>query len=211
MGVLQQGEYVRAVARHLLYNQSIVNTYYFQVALGNCTETEAMDAILGWLSNLYLTLQNRLKSALQHADVSFSVVNFDQNGKVVTVRPLGVKTWSPGWSYQNTSDAAPLGVCALVSFRTAGLRAVAKKFIGGVVEEQLQSDGTWSSTMLSSLAAFAAYILNPLNDPQAGTAVLQPGIWSKRAAAFQILALVGGALIRAIPAYQRRRKPGVGA
>lgn len=103
----------------------------------------------------------------------------------------------------NPSEMAPHGVCMLFSSRLTGIgRGTAKKFFPGFTEAALVN-GIWDAAVIANMApALADWAANfgSGNDWLPGTFSIAKG--------FRGLALP---VARSTPAYQTRRKPGVGS
>lgn len=107
----------------------------------------------------------------------------------------------------SNGDPLPSGVAALMVAYTDTSKVMGKKYLPGL-SEVAQTAGLWVGPVLAAMLQsclewvdhFAA-----LSDP---TSEWYPGVWSLKAVGFRIFAAHIAA--RDIPAYQRRRKEGVG-
>lgn len=110
------------------------------------------------------------------------------------------------WNPTNSQDEIPRGVAALINLKTTDPDVSGKKYIGGMTDDQLE-DGLWTAGALSNLASFAVDWYAGFVGTDSG-ADWAPGIWSTKDTVFKLA--VSSVVIPSIPAYQRRRKRGVG-
>jgi len=139
------------------------------------------------------------------------VVNYIMQGSSVYKR-VGL-LWNfegqilPDGSGGSIGDPLPSGVAALVTVSTDVSRVMAKKYWPGFSETG-QTAGLWVAGVLTAMAnsglAWAwGYICTHCTDTS-----LFPGVWSLKTGGFKLL--TGAAEVSDVPAYQRRRKAGVG-
>lgn len=102
-------------------------------------------------------------------------------------------------------DAA--GVAGFMHASTAQPKVRGRKFIPGIADEKL-SNGKLTATALAELAILATHYIEDIPEPVGG-GQLGPGVRSNSLSAF--VPFSGSVVITDIPAYQRRRKPGVGS
>jgi hypothetical protein len=112
--------------------------------------------------------------------------------------------------YNNTlgssvAEMMPHGVCYLLQRLTENPRSTAQCFFPGVPENGV-ADGLITASTLPTLIQIADGLTDNLVTTSA--AVLIPGTFSRATATFnKVIGIVG---VPQEPAYQRRRKPGVG-
>jgi hypothetical protein len=117
---------------------------------------------------------------------------------------VGSAPWT--WEGANDTDYFPRGVAALVNAKTTDPDVNGKKYLGGWVEAHA-TDGLWTPSALVYIANFAVEWTTGFVGGTSG-ADWVPAIWSPtRTNAY---ALNGNVVIPTMPAYQRRRKRGVG-
>lgn len=111
-----------------------------------------------------------------------------------------------------TTPMLPVGTAALVVGRTAVPRRVGRKFLPPFATQMVVDDGSWNSDARNALTAFASVwkdefvYENP--SPEALNVTLRAVVGSEETLTFSpIMSAVG----RSVPAYQRRRKPGIGS
>lgn len=177
-----------------------INVFYFEAELvASQTDQDVVDAIETWMENLY-------------DNVASSMDNGVSLGEMPVYRATGVPieweligTGTPTKVGTQTDDMLPHGVSALTRAYSSRSKTIARKYIPGF-SEATQSDGDWVGGTLTALGSFNA-------DWAAGLTLsasnyLFPGVWST-VTGF-IYRLTSEFVILAQPAYQRRRRPGVG-
>ncbi len=112
----------------------------------------------------------------------------------------------PSVTFNSVDSMLPHGVAALVSKNTTRPKTVARKYLPGF-SEGTQTDGEWDAGVLTNLAAYAV-AWRGIKNISAGND-LNPGAFSTITLTVEEFLLA--AVVRAIPAYQRRRTPGVGS
>ena len=117
---------------------------------------------------------------------------------------LGVRNINVAGDAPGTTIAA--AVSAYLMATTLAPKGRGSKYIPGLAETQT-SDGEWSPTALATLSQMLLAYLATIN--ATGGTQLVPGISSRTAQ--QFLPFLAQGLVESIPAYQRRRKPGVGS
>jgi len=105
-----------------------------------------------------------------------------------------------------SGDMLPHGVAAYTQARTTDPDVSASKYWPGLTETS-QSEGNWVSATMTQLAALAAIWVAGDTGAASG-ATLEAGVWSTKNTNF--FAFNGNVVVNGFPAYQRRRKPGVG-
>jgi hypothetical protein len=123
----------------------------------------------------------------------------------------------PLWNLQGTTsivfvpasigDPLPSGVAALIRAKTYVSKVEGKKYLPGL-SELSQTAGLWVAGVLSDLALVAVQWISGFDDLSDSTSHWYPGVWSLKTLDFQSFA--PDAVIPDVPAYQRRRKQGVG-
>lgn len=112
-------------------------------------------------------------------------------------------TFTPG----SAGDPLPSGVAALITWNTYVSKVQGKKYFPGLSESG-QTAGVWVSGVLSALASVAVQWISGFNGLSDSDTHWYPGVWSLKKLAFQSFGTAGQ--IPDVPAYQRRRKAGVG-
>lgn len=117
---------------------------------------------------------------------------------------VGAEAW--GWGPSLATDQLPRGVAALINAKTVDPDVNAKKYVGGLTEAAV-TDGLWTGAILTVLGNYADTWITPYVGGTTG-ATWTPGCWSVKNKTFHQFS--GNVIIPTIPAYQRRRKRGVG-
>jgi len=104
-------------------------------------------------------------------------------------------------------DPLPSGVAALITWNTYVSKVQGKKYLPGLSEGS-QTAGLWIATVLSHLASVAVQWISGFNGLTDSDSHWYPGVWSAKTLGFQSFGTAGQ--IPDVPAYQRRRKAGVG-
>ena len=118
---------------------------------------------------------------------------------------VGSTAW--GWNPSSALDALPRAVALLINCKTSDPDVNGKKYFPGLTEAA-NDDGSWSSGILTTATGFADDWTDPFVGGTSG-ADWTPGVWSPTNTNFYYMS--GAYIIPAEPAYQRRRKRGVGA
>lgn len=173
----------------------VSNVYHFKnISAVNLSENEVLLDVETWLTGLVSELDDFMVDKISFVD--YHVYNVTKD------TPVGSGA-SPGTAGHVLTDALPSGVAALITLDTGVKKTIGKKFYGGCAEAQT-TDGEWESAMM--------LILNGLMDYLFDTQTLNlhewlPGSWNNVLNTFA--PFIAG-IVRSIPAYQRRRKAGVG-
>lgn len=108
----------------------------------------------------------------------------------------------------NGSDPLPSGVAALVTAYTPVSKVIGKKYFPGLSENG-QTAGLWVGSVLAAMLQSGLAWIAPFNLDPSSEGRFYPGVWSLKQALF--VAFAPALSTRDIPAYQRRRKQGVGS
>lgn len=204
---VETGDVVRVTIRYEGPNlEDYQNSYLFAVGLDeSISDSEFLALIEPAMTNLYGGLTGAISSECDPRDISCYVVDYDTvNNKEVITHSIGTTPWTT-IAFTAASEMLPAGVAALANFTTNALKTRLSKYIGGIVEVE-QDDGTFGSSMVGYMTDWIAELLAGITLEVGKTMVY--GGFSK--ATEQFAAATGGAFT-AIPAYQRRRRPGTGS
>lgn len=189
---------IRVTVKSSLPNgSSILNVYHLKkIGGGDLSESDALVDIINWVELLNEQLDDVQVTTLTYDSVDAYNVTQD--------RPVSSGALTGGGTL--AADPLPPGVAALISTDTGQKRGVGRKYIAGI-SEALTTGGEFIAGALVDLAGYADLLTEVYNS---GTtdADWQAGIYKKLGAQFHPFI---GWLVSAIPAYQRRRKPGVGS
>lgn len=114
----------------------------------------------------------------------------------------------PDGDGESIGDPLPSGVAALVTVTSGVSRVMSKKYIPGL-SEAASTAGLWIAGVLVALGQTGLAWRNGWVGTHMTDTNLFPGVWSLKTGGFQVLQ--GSAEVADVPAYQRRRKAGVGA
>lgn len=197
----ETGEILRTTARYSAPASSqMQNIFHHQVVGASVDDLEAANTINNWMTNDWAV--DWAESAALSAeleDISVDVVNVD--GTVV--RAIAV------YLIQQTgllpSPVLPAANAAYILLKTIVPKIRGIKYIPGFSETAVD-DGEWTSAAIVDMGFLLldyAKTLEPM-----GAAELIPGVPAPSIGVFEPFLDTG--ILETIPAYQRRRKPGVG-
>lgn len=198
MAITHDGDVLRITARmNLLSTGAVENVYTMRWnGLLSSEDGPVMTHVSTYLEDLVSDVTNFQPGDLKYIDVEG--FNHTQS------RPMPTVNWPTLTEGAGSGDYLPPGVSALAFFRTGLSRVIARKFLGPVLES-LNTNGFFTSAVLTSLSSFIGKMLSPdISLIDAGT--LTPGVISK-AGTFHALTDGTGS---SSPAYQRRRRAGRG-
>lgn len=181
-------------------NQNVFNCV-ISGAGGPWDEDDVLDDCEDWLDNLYANLTTIVTNTVD--GLSTIVYKYDAVGDDWDEVGTNPFTWNP------TGDAnqvLPRGVAGLVTAKSTDPDTDARKYLAGFLEAQLV-DTLWSAATVVFMAAFGADWVLPFVGA-ATAADFTPAVWSVVDTVAK--SLVDTIIIPTIPAYQRRRKQGVG-
>ena len=200
VGSYAAGDVVRAFAE-LSYDGQIQfgNVFHWQVDGGATggTDDAFAAAALAWLETVYTNFKGPMVDNAKFEQVTFYNVTQD--------RPAGVYAWPTLVDGDSTGNALPEGVAALVVLYTDVKRVIGKKYFGGIGTVALD-DRVWDGSLQLAMQGAGSAMLSPFTVGAADAVV--HGIYRRSLGTFVQLRSYA---IRALPAYQRRRKPGVGS
>lgn len=197
------GDILRVVAIYAWTDGNIMQNVFNAVVTGGGSPWDDVDIVgdaLDWLDTMYATISVDISDAVDGAEVrvyKYDAIDDDWD-------EVGSDDWT--WNPSNGSDRTPTGVAALINCKTTDPDVNGKKYIGGYTEGS-PVNGIWDTTTLTRLALWGAEWVQGFTGAVSG-ASWAPGVWSPTSTLF--VAMSGAVLIPTIPAYQRRRKVGVG-
>lgn len=140
-------------------------------------------------------------------DLLTTTTHFDQVMIYNETQDQPVGTYAPVIAAGTVAtDPLPSGVAFLVSLYTGFKRTIGKKFIAGF-PEAATTLGEWGPATLGAVAVLATYWIGPQN-PSVGYSFTMCTF--KKTLLLKVAHAISGGIVRATPAYQRRRKIGVG-
>lgn len=167
---------------------------------GPFDEADVVDDMLDWVEAMYLNIVDRVSDELDGSEIRVYIYDsvdedYDEIGSAV-------------WTFNPTdvNSQSPRGVAGLLNCKTADADVNGKKYLPGSTEAGVD-EGLWSTGELLDYAAFAVDWVTGFVGATSGASFF-PGVWSPTNLAYY--AMSGTVIIPTIPAYQRRRKQGVG-
>jgi hypothetical protein len=197
------GTILRVVVTLLWTDGNIIQNIFNAVVTGGGSPWDDDDIVLdaiSWAEDLYANVTTFVGTEIDGSQVQ--VYEYDAVDDDWDEVGSGPFVWDP----TGNTDELPRGVAGLINLKTTDPDVSGKKYVGGLVEGDL-SEGLWSAATVAALLNFAVSWYTGF----AGTdsaATWTPGIWSIVETVFK--AAVAQVIIPTIPAYQRRRKRGVG-
>lgn len=197
------GAILRIVAS-LLFPESVIaqNVFYavFADTGGSDDEQDVVDDLAEWLEDAYALLDGFIDTSVALTDIKVYVYDsIDDDWDEVGQASIGL-------GFSGAPDMLPHGVAYLTHAKTTDPDVQAGKFVGGFTEGG-QSDGIWLAAINTVMATWgAAWVTSFIGTLTGGT--FGPGVWSVAQHVFKLFN--GTIVLNSIPAYQRRRKPGVG-
>lgn len=197
------GDILRVVATVAWTDGNLQQNVFNAVITGSggpFTDGDIADDAEAWVANMFANLVSNMSDECDGSSVAvykYDAIDDDWD-EVATV----------GWTFNPTGtiEQLPRGVAALILGRTTDPDVYGKKYLGGLIEANL-TDGLCSSAFLITMLAVAADWITPFVGGTSG-ASWTPGVWS--VVKGSLLPFVTSYTANAIPAYQRRRKRGVG-
>ncbi len=167
---------------------------------GPWDDQDIADDAEAWMDNMYANLVTLLSTFVDGSQVQ--VYKYDAVGLDWDEVATNTFTFLP----TDTGSELPRGSAGLITARTTNPDVIGKKYIGGLTETFL-TQGLWSGGTLVLFLAMAADWIIPFTGGVSG-ATWTGGVWSVKDSVLypftDNIAAIG------IPAYQRRRKRGVG-
>lgn len=204
MALVDNGNIIIVIGTVIILGQEMQNVYDVQVSTGagGAALADMSTATRSWMRALYTHILPDITTAVSFDRIQ--VINRSQGTEV------GTFSWdtSGGWTPGGASEPLPLGVSALVTLPTTAARTRGRKFFMGYTEGNNNSLAEWSTGAQNRLTSLGAWLLTAQPVGVAGMSwryvVVREGV-----GAFTFYTPTG-ANVSAIPAYQRRRKQGVG-
>lgn len=201
---LTTGDIVKVVATIAWLDGNIMQNVFnatLSGAGGPWADADVVGDALAWVNNMFANMTTSLSDECDGSQIQVYVydsidLDFDEVG-------------SNAWTYDpsSTSDQIPRGAAGLMTCRSDDPDVQGKKYLGGLTESGI-TDGLFVGAVLTAMLAFAADWVTAFTGAVSG-ATWTPGIWSPTG---NVIFDCGSSITAsAIPAYQRRRKRGVGA
>lgn len=186
---------IQVVVEGALLAQRILSVYQF-VSTDAVTDEDLMDDLTDRIENdMYAELTTSLANNFVISNLEFK--NLTDN-TLIDVIPWG------GAAFSSAGELLPLGVAGLVTANTATPKVRGRKFIAGLTEGSC-NDSLWDSALVTVLTDFAAAYVSGFIGA-VSSSPWAPGVKSSTGPFRPFTE----AIVSNIPAYQRRRKQGVG-
>jgi hypothetical protein len=167
---------------------------------GPYSESEVVDDMEEWMDEIFANLAGRMSNEVDGSEVRVYVYDpvdddWDEIG-------------TNAWSFDPTAagEELPRGIASLINCKTADPDVNGKKYFGGFTETD-SVDGLWDAGHLTAMGLTGLDWVTPFAGSTTG-ADFTPGVWSPTRTNFIQMSLQ--MVVPTIPAYQRRRKQGVG-
>lgn len=200
---ITSGDVLRMVVSIIWTDGNIMQNVFNAVVTGGGSPWDDADIVLdaiSWAEDLYFNITGKISDECDGSQVQVYVYDsvdddWDEVGS-------GVFTWNPS----GATEQIPRGVAGLINLKSSDPDISGKKYLGGLVEGAF-IDGLLSASTVTDMASFAVDWWAGFVGTDSG-ADWAPGIWSVAETVFKLAGTT--AIIPTIPAYQRRRKRGVG-
>ena len=177
-----------------------LNVFFFRVLVAILSDPEVLQALVDWITNDWATTWDSLAgTSSELTSVEVSVVNPDGT----TNRTIGSQNINHAGSVAGAST--PGGVAGYLQANTAIPKTRGRKFVPFLADNSVTA-GYLASGALGPMAALLTDYLT--NVPYNTVDVLGPGVLSRTL--LQFVPFNNSGTYTDVPAYQRRRKPGVG-
>ena len=192
---------IRTVMRYVVPGASaVLNVFTHRFQGTTATDSDVLDAVAAWaLDEWGDTWANIASNLVNLSDVHCQVVDLD--GTVV--RDLGIAIVDRDGDV--AADVLPAAVSAYIQLATGFPAVIGRKYVPGI-DEGATTGGVLTAGAATQLALLLLDYLAPINP--AGGGDMFPGVVSSKEAGFK--SFISGGLFNVVPAYQRRRKQGVG-
>lgn len=177
------------------------NVFYFLCDFATPQdEDDIMDAIETFMENLY----GEAAGIINEDCTIGPTIIYSWSGVLSEWTRLGERT--PTRAFTQVGDRLPHGVSLLIRAYTTQARCIGRKYLAGLGEGS-QTDNEWTAATLASAADFAAAWITPRAIDASNE--LLPGSFSTKTLACR--PFTDEVVVLTMPAYQRRRRPGVGS
>lgn len=178
--------------------QDIMNVFYFRHdGLFDITDSDASDDLSGFLDTLYGDVD-----ALIPVGAAFMDITLHNETTNVT---LPLTTWPTLTLGTGSGDGLAEGVALLIGLNTGVPRVHGRKYLAPMIEARTNGQ-VWDGTALTAAATFASRLVGSFVGGASGHNWL-PGVIDKALDFWSFTE----AVVSAIPAYQRRRRPRTGS
>jgi len=178
-------------------DSTVQNVYYLRIdEAGGVADAQILTDMGEYLEDAYTEVVPQLANNCTFEE--YKVTN------VTTKVDIGISAFPTLTSGTNAGDMLPFGISGLVRARTPTVGREGRKFIGPLVETS-QTDGLLSAGLVADLEDFGDEAYGTFVSTSGNT--YQPVIYDRDAHVGREMTDI---IASNIPAYQRRRKQGVG-
>lgn len=199
MGKYGAGQCIRvAVVWQNSAAQEFVNTHH--ISLGGTIDSDdnvVEGAIALWLEEAYADAVPYMSSILSHNRTEILIEN--------STAATSLLSPDSNLDGADTNQPLPFAVSYLILLRTAVRGVVGRKYLP-VFTEASSTNGVWTAGTNTDMASVAAAFSSVWTSP--GGMVITPRVYSR---ASNTQRAITGYAAQAVPAYQRRRRPGRGS
>lgn len=179
--------------------QNVFNTAILSGS-GPFDPVDVVDDMVDWMDGLYAELASDVTGQVDGSEIRVYIYDdVDDDWDEVGIAAF---TWNPS----SAVESLPRGVALLLNAKTTDPDVSGKKYFGGLTEASV-TDGILTAAVVTAGAAVAVEWFGDFVGSATG-ATFDPGVWSVKDLAFYPMS--GTVIIPSIPAYQRRRKNGIG-
>lgn len=178
------------------------NVFNAEIASGSgpFDAADVLDDMVSWMDDVYANLTTSAVNELDGSEVRVYVYDTGE----ADWDEVGIDLWT--WDPSNVEDELPRGIALLLNAKTTNPDVSGKKYFGGLGEAAVD-DGLFGAGLVAVGASIAVDWFTDFVGSETG-ATFDPGVWSPTRSDF--FPMSGTVIIPSIPAYQRRRKNGVG-
>lgn len=196
------GEIIQATIEYQVGASSTPMNVFHWIKASTNTDATDMDTIVDWVDGNWGSSWAALAhTAIELVQVTVRVLN----GLGTVIRILGSENINVFGDVASTT--LPAANAGLMVANTAEPSLQGKKYVPGLSEGTVEA-GVITTGALADLANLMVEYLTPIDLVTPSLVTMIPGIYST--AKEEFFAFNGSGTITNVPAYQRRRKPGVG-
>jgi hypothetical protein len=202
VAVVDNGNIIIVIGTVIVLSQQTENAFALRAhtAGGGVDATDALLGAQAWMVSLYDKLTPKMSSAATFRDIL--VKNLTKGTDVGTIG------WPTGYAGADGAGLLPTGVAGLITLPTTRTKTRGRKFIPALTTTST-SGGHWTGGALTAFANAAQVMLARVTSTPLSGMLCEYTVVSMGVGSFATYDPTG-ARISAIPAYQRRRKEGVG-
>ncbi len=150
---INENDIMRVTAKQSQHGKDVQNVYHAKlVGTGDLTDLEVRQAI-----NTKISVAHAELIAEQSVDLLYASI---ETWNVTQDRPVGESPWVGISAGTGLSGELPPAVAGMVLFNTLVARSQGRKYIGGLVENANEDDGTPDSDAILALLAYAGVMLS---------------------------------------------------